>query len=66
MFRKSPVKQTEEEQEELLEKFRENEFDKDDEKAMILAALKVFLPAVIGLIAIIVAVIFGVLLLWKA
>lgn len=66
MFRKSPIKQTEEEQKEILENFRENEFDKDDEKAMIFAALKVFLPAIIGLIAVIVAVIFGVLFLWKA
>lgn len=41
---------TEEEQEALLERFRSNAFDADDERAMIWAALRTFLPVVLGLI----------------
>lgn len=55
---------TEEEREEKLAKFRANEFDRDDERAMIWAALKVFLPVVIGVMAIFVLVMFLVLKLW--
>lgn len=38
---------TEEERAKKLEDFRKNDFDKNDERAMILAALKTFLPPVL-------------------
>lgn len=56
---------TEEEREEKLNKFRENEFDSNDELAMILAALKTFLPPVLLVLALFVLVAFGVLWLWS-
>ena len=42
---------SEEEQERQLERFRANAFDPEDERAMIWAALRIFLPVVLGLVA---------------
>lgn len=56
---------TEEERAEKLERFRSNDFDDNDEKAMIWAALKVFVPAFLGVAAVFVLVAYLLMLLWK-
>lgn len=66
MFRK-PIDRFEglsdEEIEQKLEEFRANNFDEEEEKAMILAALRTLLPAVI-LVCIAFSLIFFLILAW--
>lgn len=54
MFRRNPLgdTRTEEEHEKQLEEFRSNNFDKEDEKAMLWAAFRTFLPAILGVMAV--------------
>ena len=54
MFRRNPLgdTRTEEEHEKQLEEFRSNNFDKEDEKAMLWAAFRTFLPAILAVMAI--------------
>nr|WP_072514809.1 hypothetical protein [Ndongobacter massiliensis] len=53
MFRKNPLgdKRTEEERAKQLEEFRSNDFDEEDEKAMLSAAFRTFLPAILAVLA---------------
>lgn len=60
MFFKKPIDRYEglskREVEEKMDEFSKNDFDKDDEKAMIFAAIKTIMPAVI-----LVCIVFGIL-----
>lgn len=56
---------TEEERAEQLARFRENDFSREDERALIRAALRTFLPAVIGVGALFALVAFALVKLWN-
>lgn len=55
---------SEEEREEKLARFRQNDFDKEDERAMIWAALKTFLPAVLLVMGIFALVAWLIIRMW--
>lgn len=54
MFRRNPLgdTRTEEEHEKQLEEFRSNNFDKEDERAMLWAAFRTFIPAILAVMAV--------------